>query len=256
VTSGDDFTGRTVVVTGGARGIGAGYVRAFCRRGANVVIADVNKSDGQALAKELDTDQPGALFVPTDVADEDSTRDMAEAAIARFGRIDALVNNAAIYQDLQSKTSFDQIPAEEWDRVMAVNVGGIWRCSKAVFSHMRSRGAGRVVNIASVVSYVGTPGFAHYVASKAAVVGLTRALARELGPYGIGVNAVAPGLVANEASRTLNADDYLQAAAGTRAIAREMVPDDLVGTVIFLASSQSEFVTGQTFVVDGGGVMS
>jgi NAD(P)-dependent dehydrogenase (short-subunit alcohol dehydrogenase family) len=249
VTAAPDFGGATVVVTGGARGIGERYARAFADAGAHVVIADRLVDEGEALAQEL-----GGRFVATDVADEAAATAMAAAAAERSGRIDVLVNNAAIYMELGGKQSFDTIPVEEWDRVMAVNVRGPWLCARAVWPHMREHG-GSIVNVASVVAHIGTAGFMHYVVSKAAVMGLTRALARELGPHGITVNAVAPGLVANDASRALNDDAYLAQAARVRALPRDMAPDDLVGAVLFLASGASAFVSGQTLVVDGGGVM-
>jgi NAD(P)-dependent dehydrogenase (short-subunit alcohol dehydrogenase family) len=188
------------------------------------------------------------------VSDEGSTAAMAAAAAAGSGSIDVLVNNAAIYAQLGGKSNFDEISVEDWDRVMAVNVRGPWLCARAVVPFMRERG-GSIVNIASVVAHIGTAGFAHYVASKAAVMGLTRALARELGPDGITVNAVAPGLVANDSSRVLNEDAYLAQAARVRAVPRDMAQDDLVGAVLFLSSPDSAFVSGQTLVVDGGGVM-
>jgi NAD(P)-dependent dehydrogenase (short-subunit alcohol dehydrogenase family) len=166
------------------------------------------------------------------------------------------VNNAAIYLALGSKRPFDEISLDEWEKVMAVNVRGVWLCTKAVSPYMRRQDAGKIVNISSVVAHMGAPGFVHYVASKAAVIGMTRALARELGSNGITVNAVAPGLVSNEASRQLNVEEYMEQAARTRAVQRAMEPDDLVGAVLFLSSPESDFVSGQTLIVDGGAVMS
>ena len=139
---------------------------------------------------------------------------------------------------------------------MAVNVRGIWQCTKAVSPYMKQQGYGKVVNISSVVAYIGAAGFAHYVTSKAAVIGLTRALARELGSHNVTVNAVAPGLVSNEATRQINVEDYIEQAANTRSLQRAMAPEDLVGTVLFLSSPASDFISGQTFVVDGGAVMN
>jgi NAD(P)-dependent dehydrogenase (short-subunit alcohol dehydrogenase family) len=244
--------GRTVVVTGGASGIGAEYARAFAERGARVVVADVLADEGSRLARELGED---VAFVECDVADEAAVEALVATAADRFGGIDALVNNAGLYRALDSKRSSDEIAVEEWDRVMAVNARGAWLCTRAAARSMRERGGGSVVNISSATVHMGVEGFPHYVASKAAVIGLTRALARELGPSRITVNAVAPGLVANESSRALNADEYVAAAAAARAIGRDMAPGDLVGAVLFLASPESAFVTGQTLVVDGGGVM-
>jgi NAD(P)-dependent dehydrogenase (short-subunit alcohol dehydrogenase family) len=250
------LSGRTAIVTGGAAGIGAVYARALLDAGAHVVIADLQAAEGEALARALSAAQGArALFIQTDVTHEADTTQMAHAAVESFGTIDILVNNAAIYMALGKKQPFDEISAEEWDRVMAVNVKGVWQCAKAVTPFMRERHYGKIINIASVVADTGAVGFAHYVASKAAVVGLTRALARELGPDNICVNAVSPGLVSNEASRQPNPRGYLSDAAKTRALQREMYPEDLVGAVMFLASSESDFITGQNYIVDGGGVM-
>jgi NAD(P)-dependent dehydrogenase (short-subunit alcohol dehydrogenase family) len=244
---------RTVLVTGGGRGIGAAYARAFCDRGANVVIADLAADKGEELARELQAAGQRASFAQVDVTDAAS---VAAAVYAAGGTVDVLVNNAAVYMALGRKQGFDEISQAEWDRVMAVNVRGPWECAKAVAPGMRTRRWGRIVNIASAVAFAGGHGFAHYIASKAAVVGLTRALARELGASGITVNAVAPGLVDNDASRALNDDAYLvDGASAHRAIPRGMVAHDLVGAVLFLAGDDSEFITGQMIVVDGGTLM-
>ncbi|TAM88223.1 SDR family oxidoreductase [bacterium] len=252
------LTGKTAVVTGGAAGIGARYVRALHAAGAYVLIADVLRKEGQALAEELSSAPSAgganAAFVPTDVTREDDVARMVQAAAELHGPVDILINNAAIYQGLGKKKPFDEISVEEWDRVMAVNVRGVWLCAKAVAPSMRLRQRGKIVNIASVVDHMGAAGFAHYVASKAAVGGLTRALARELGASGITVNAVAPGLVANESSLQLNDPAYVGLASKSRALQREMRPDDLVGAVLFLASAESNFITGQTLIVDGGAI--
>lgn len=252
-----ELSGKTAIITGGATGIGEVYARAFANKGANVVIADIREAEGEALAAELKNGGgAGATFVEADVTDEKQTEKMAAHAADAFGQIDILVNNAAIYFDLGTKKPFDEISSGEWDKVMAVNVRGVWNCARAVAPYMRRRESGKVVNISSVVSHMGAPGFAHYVASKSAVIGLTRALARELGSHNVTVNAVAPGLVSNDSSRKLNADEYLERASAGRSIQRGMAPDDLVGAVLFLSSPNSDFISGQTFVVDGGAVMS
>lgn len=252
-----DLAGRTVIVTGGARGLGAACCQAIASRGARVVVAD-RLVDGRAVSDGIAAAGAETLFVQADVADERSARELARVARERFGAIDVLINNAAVYMDLERKTPFEEITTEAWDRVMAVNARGAFNCAKAVAPSMRERRWGRIVNVSSSSVHHGIAGFAHYVASKAAIVGLTHALARELGADGICVNAIAPGLVSNEASRALNADDdaYLARAASGRALAREMRPEDLMGVIAFLASPASGFVTGQTFVVDGGGVMT
>lgn len=257
--AGQWLAGRAVIVTGGAVGIGAAYVAALAAAGANVVAADLPAvaDHGEAVAGKASAAGGGhAVFSATDVTDEDDLARLAALAQSQFGGIDALVNNAAVYGALGAKRPLQEITPAEWDRVMAVNVRGTWQAIKAVVPVMSARGGGRIVNIASVAARTGAPGFAHYVASKAAIEGLTRAAARELGGLGITVNAVAPGLVSDEATHTLNDPDYIARAAQTRALAREMGPDDLLGTVLWLCSSASAFVTGQTIIVDGGGVFA
>ncbi|MTD58911.1 SDR family NAD(P)-dependent oxidoreductase [Amycolatopsis pithecellobii] len=235
--------GSTVVVTGAAQGIGAEYVRAFRVAGANVVAVDL----------------PGALWddgtgVAGDVTSEADWARIVEHSLSRFGRLDVLVNNAAVYAEIAGKRPLTDITIEEWDHVLAVNARGTWQGIKAVAPVMTEAGGGAIVNISSVVARTGAPGFLHYVASKAAVEGITKAAARELGPRGIRVNAVAPGLVDNESTRVLNSPGYLTSAAQSRSLARPMTPGDLVGTVTWLASPVARFVTGQTVIVDGGQV--
>jgi NAD(P)-dependent dehydrogenase (short-subunit alcohol dehydrogenase family) len=248
--------GAVAVVTGGARGIGAALSRHLAEAGARVVVADLLLDEGKRLADELEAAGGEAIFVRTDVADQAATAALAEQAVARFGRIDALINNAAIYADLGHKTSFTDISVADWDRVMAVNTRGVWLTMRAVHPVMKQQGYGRIVNIASSTVHMGVPFFAHYTASKGAVMALTRSVAREVGGDGITVNAIAPGLVHNEASTVLNGESYFEVAARNRAIPRSMVPGDLAGAIEFLCSPASGFVTGQTFVIDGGVVFS
>lgn len=254
-----EHTGRTVVVTGAGGGIGGDYVTAFAAAGANVVATDVAAAaeTGTALAEKATAAGPGrVVFVAADVTSDPDWERVVATATTEFGRLDALVNNAAIYQGLGAKVHLTELTNESFDRVLTVNVRGTWQAIKAVTPAMRAAGGGRIVNISSTVARSGPPGFAHYVASKAAVDGLTRAAARELGPDAITVNGVAPGLVTDDATRALNTGDYIAAAAKGRALGREMVPDDLVGAVLWLASPSAAFVTGQTLVVDGGGVFT
>jgi len=248
------LSGKVAVITGGAAGIGFAYARRFLAEGACVVVADV--VDPLPAAEKLDA-TGRALGVRTDVSDAASVRAMVDAAVERFGRIDVLVNNAAVFAALKPQP-FDEIPEAEWDRVMAVNVKGIWNCARAVVPVMRAQDGGRIVNVASAIVAKGTALLLHYVTSKGAVVAMTRALARELGPDGITVNAVAPGLILSDSVQA-NPDitGFQQAAVmGARSLKRDAFPDDVEGTVIFLASDDSAFMSGQTLVVDGGSVFS
>jgi len=249
---GGSVDGAVVIVTGGARGVGAILAGRLLKAGARVVIADVtDQVDDVALRNSADV-----LVHRTDVADRDSTRDLAAATVAQFGRIDALVNNAAIYQGLGGKKSFTEIEVDEWDRVMAVNARGVWLMTAAVYPQMKEQGYGRIVNIASATVHSGVPYFAHYTASKGAVIAITRSIAKEIGRDGISVNAVAPGLIDNESSATINDSSYFPVLAKQRAIPRSMAPDDLTGIVTFLCSPASGFISGQTIIVDGGTVFS
>jgi NAD(P)-dependent dehydrogenase (short-subunit alcohol dehydrogenase family) len=245
---------KVAVITGGAGGIGFAYARRFLAEGARVVIADV--ADARAAAEKLDG-SGRALGVTTDVSDGAAVRAMVEAAVARFGRIDVLVNNAAVFAGLTPRR-FDQIPDAEWDRVMAVNVRGVWNCARAVVPIMRTQGGGRIVNVASAIVAKGTALLLHYVTSKGAVVALTRALARELGPDGITVNAVAPGLILSDGVLANPDLTGFQGAAvmQARSLRRDAFPEDVEGAVVFLASDDSAFMSGQTLIVDGGSVFS
>ena len=246
--------GKVAVITGGAAGIGFAYARRFLAEGARVVVADI--VDPDPAVEKLDT-AGRALGVRTDVSDADSVGAMVEAALGRFGRIDVLVNNAAVFATLKPQR-FEDIPEAEWDRVMAVNVKGVWNCARAVVPAMRAQGGGRIVNVASAIVAKGTAMLMHYVTSKGAVVAMTRALARELGPDRITVNAVAPGLILSD---TVQANPDITAFQETaimqaRSLKRDAFPDDVEGTVVFLASDDSAFMSGQTLIVDGGSVFS
>jgi NAD(P)-dependent dehydrogenase (short-subunit alcohol dehydrogenase family) len=245
---------KVAVITGGASGIGHAYARRFLAEGARVVVADV--ADAAAAADKLDA-AGRALGVPTDVSDAASVRGMVAAAVARFGRIDVLVNNAALFAALKPQ-AFDAIPEAEWDRVMAVNVKGVWNCARAVVPVMRGQGGGRIVNVASAIVAKGTALLLHYVTSKGAVVAMTRALARELGPDGITVNAVAPGFILSDGVQANPAigEFQIDAIMRARSLKRDAFPEDVEGAVVFLASDDSAFMSGQTLIVDGGSVFS
>jgi 3-oxoacyl-[acyl-carrier protein] reductase len=239
-----------VIVTGGAHGIGKEYCRAFAAAGCRVVVADLDAAAAREAAGAIGD---SAIAVETDVADERRAVALASATVERFGAIDVLVNNAAVYATIPvRRVSIEALTVSEWDQVMAVNLRGMFLASRAVIPAMRAKGYGRIVNIASGTAFQGT-GALHYATSKAGVLGFTRNLSRELGPHGITVNAVAPGATVTETTL----DDVRRShteTASTRAIPRVEVPSDIVGAVLFLASPAAGFITGQTLVVDGGRV--
>jgi NAD(P)-dependent dehydrogenase (short-subunit alcohol dehydrogenase family) len=250
----DRLRNKVAIVTGGARGIGAAFAETMAAEGAKVVVADV--LDGRATVDLIEKAQGKAIYCKTDVTSKDSVAAMVADTIKAFGTIDVLVNNAGLFANLQKK-SFLEIDGDEWDRVMAVNVRGTFECAKAVAPVLIEKKQGKIVNIASGTVFKGFPNLLHYVSSKGAVVALTRSLARELGAHNICVNAIAPGLTMSEAIAT-DPQWTGQANAGniaSRALQRDQMPADIVGTLIYLASDDSNFVTGQTIPVDGGSVM-
>ena len=240
--------GKVVIITGGARGIGRAYALGVSQEGASVVIADL--LDGSPVVEELAAGGGQAIAVTTDVSDEASTVAMADAAMERFGRIDVLINNAAMFSET-TRGPFTDVSIAEWDRTFEVNVRGVWLCIKAVYPHMAAQGSGKIVNIASNTCFKGAIGFPHYVASKSALLGLTRCLATELGPEGITVNTVSPDLIPNLDLRPTDATSDPFVVAG-RALKRTQMADDMVGTIVYLSSPASDFVTGQSLLVNGG----
>ena len=242
---------QTIIVTGAATGIGQAFALGCAAQGASVVVADIGPADETMAAIEAAGGR--ALYVRADVSDEASTQDMARQALAHFGRIDGLVNNAAYFREVKL-TEFEQIDPAIWDRIFQVNVKGVWNCCKAVMPAMRERKAGSIVNIASVVAVAGQPGYLHYVASKGAVLAMTKGLAKECGASGVRVNVIAPGFVITDATKN-RPIEWQQSFLKARAISREQRPEDLVGTALYLLSDLAGFVTGQTIVVDGGHIM-
>jgi 3-oxoacyl-[acyl-carrier protein] reductase len=249
-----DLSGRTVIITGGGKGIGKVYAEEFAKAGARVVAADIDGAAAKSVAEALIAHGLEALGLETDIASEVHTAAMAQAALDRFGSIDVLVNNASLMSVLQRR-SWLEIPLDEWDRVMAVNLRGMFLCCRAAYPAMKSRGRGKIVNISSARVWEGTPNRLHYTTSKAGVIGFTRALAREVAADGITVNAVTPGLTQSETQVASSSGNYLAANMAGRAIERVQVPADLVGAVMFLSAPASDFMTGQTINVDGGKAM-
>jgi NAD(P)-dependent dehydrogenase (short-subunit alcohol dehydrogenase family) len=238
--------GRVVIVTGGAQGIGRVYARRLRAEGARVVIADVDGPGVLATADEL-----GALGMHVDVSDQDSVRSMLEQTLAAFGRVDVLVNNAALFGRLEYQP-IEELGVELWDRVMAVNVRGPFLCCQAVIPVMKRQGSGKIINIASGILLSGTPHLLHYVTSKGAVFAMTRALSREVGPFGITVNSLAPGFTLSESVLEYHPLEQRERSRESRALARDEVPEDLEGALVFLASDDANFMTGQMVVVNGG----
>jgi NAD(P)-dependent dehydrogenase (short-subunit alcohol dehydrogenase family) len=250
------LAGRAAIVTGGAQGIGAHYARALAAEGAHVMIVDI--ADGTALAQELAARHGTNSVASTtaDVSDERSVKALVSAAIERFGKIDVLVNNAALFAPLQ-ETKCTEIDADLWDKVMAVNLRGPFLMVKHIAPHMVAAGYGKIINIGSGTAFRGIPWMLHYVTSKGGIMAFTRALARELGEHGIRVNTLAPGFTLSETVLKDNPGHVHTArdrAVQSRSLKRDEHPQDLLGALIFLASADSDFVTGQTIAVDGGNV--
>ncbi len=246
---------RVAIVTGGGYGIGKAYSFALADEGARVVAADINFAAAQEVAREIEKQGKEALALNTDVSDEKSTLEMAQKTHDRFGRIDILVNNAALFVALGRKP-WEEIDAEEWDRTMAVNLKGLFLCSKAVVPYMKAQGRGKIINIASSLAYRGSVGALHYVTSKGGVLGFTRGLARELAGQNINVNSIAIGGTMSEGVIATDRipEEMREMLRKDRCVQKDMYPEDIVGTMLFLASDDSEFVCGESIVVDGGKV--
>ncbi len=242
------------IVTGGAKGLGAEFAKALAAEGAVAVLADI--ANGSRVVNSIRERGGSAVEIRTDVSDEEAVKQLIHTVRSRFGRIDILVNNAAVYASLAPQ-AFQEIDVGLWDRVMAVNVRGSFLMAKHVTPAMIERGAGKIINVSSGTAYKGQPTLmAHYVTSKGAIISLTRALSRELGEYGIRVNTLAPGLVLSESilENRPHLEMSEEGVIASRAIKRHGHPADLIGALLFLASSDSAFVTGQTLAVDGGSI--
>ena len=243
---------KVVVITGAARGLGRAYAVAMAAEGASIFACDI--SDCSETVAEVKAAGGNIESAVTDISNMESCQAMADAAVAAYGKIDVLVNNAALYATLKG-ARFEDLDEAQWDAVMNVNVKGVWQCCKAVVNPIRKAGGGSIINIASLAAVYGLPYGCDYVASKAAVIGMTRTMARELGKDNIRVNAIAPSAVMTEGTQEFFGEKFEKAKsviASGQVIPRNLETADLTGTVVYLASDASSFVTGQTHMVDGG----
>ena len=246
-------TDRIVIITGAGQGIGRELGRQFAAAGAVAVIADLSIQNAQSVAAEIEAAGGKALALAVDVSNKDSVEQMVAATLAKYGRIDVLINNASLFSTL-TKRPFEEIPANEWQKVMDVNINGVFFCAAAVIRSMRSQGFGRIINISSASVHRGTKNYLHYVTSKSALIGMTNSLAREVGAQGITVNCIRPGTVATEVAERVASltQDIRQRNIDLQCIPRTIVPSDLAGLAMFLATPAAAFITGQTMACDGG----
>jgi len=245
------FKDRVIIITGAGQGIGRVFAKSFAMAGARVVIAERNEKAAAAVAAEVLNRDGQALAVTTDVADPASIAEMIDLVEDEYGRIDVLINKAGIFSTLQMRP-FDQIPLEEWEQVLRVNLTGPFLCARAVLPAMRRAKWGRIINIASGAVRLGRPNYLHYIATKSALMGMSLSMARELGPDNITVNAILPGATFTEIERQTVTPQQKERIIAMQCVPRAEVPEDLVGAVMFLSSAASDFMTGQTVNVDGG----
>jgi 3-oxoacyl-[acyl-carrier protein] reductase len=247
---------KVTVITGGAHGIGKAYAKRFAEEGAHVVIADIDDQGGHAVAKTLTDADLSAWSRATDVRDYANVQSLMRETADRFGRIDVLLNNAAIYVTQKLWTGpVEELPLEEWDRVLEVNLKGVFLCCKAAIPILKQQRSGKIINVASGTFFSGSSNMPHYTTSKGGVVALTRVMARQLGPWNINVNCMTPSSTMSEEVVTDEVRKRRESSVNQRCFKRVELPEDIVGTALFLASSDSDFMTGQLLVVDGGGIM-
>ncbi|MBW2622410.1 MAG: 3-oxoacyl-ACP reductase FabG [Deltaproteobacteria bacterium] len=242
---------KVCIVTGAGQAIGKYYARRLAEEGAKIVVAEFNAETGKAVVDEMTEKGHDTLFIQTDVSDEKSAQAMADETVEKYGRINILINNASVFATLGFKP-FDQIPIEEWDRVMAVNLRGMWLCCKAVVPYMKDQKKGKIINTSSSAWDMGRPLYLHYVTSKAGVVGFTRGLAREVGDWNINVNCVSYAGVITEIERESYTPEAQEWVMSQQCIKKPGIPEELVGTIIFLASEDSDFLSGQNIHPNGG----
>jgi 3-oxoacyl-[acyl-carrier protein] reductase len=254
---------KVAIITGAGQGIGRAYAHRFAREGAKVVVSEIDEKNGATVARELEGLGAEALFVKTDVSDEASCKAMAKAAHDRFGRIDVLVNNAAIFHGLDREDP----SLAYFNRILSVNLNGVWLATRAVESYMKRQGKGKIINQSSTAAYMGNVGMVdtsnpdkpspsfHYSVAKLGVSGLTKYFAGSLGAWGINVNAICPGVTMTEATKTVVPENILSMIVMMSALKKALQPEDLTGTAVFLASEDSDLMTGQVLVVDAGMIM-
>jgi 3-oxoacyl-[acyl-carrier protein] reductase len=239
---------KVAIVTGGGRGLGKVYCLRMAEEGAKVAVADILDREAEETVGEIKAKGGSAIAVKANVTSESDTQRMAEETVKKFGRIDILVNSAGYYYGMGRKP-FYEVTSEEWDKAMLVNAKGTWLCAKAVFPQMKKQGKGKIINVSTEAVFAPTKGFIHYTASKAAVIGITRVLAGELGQYGICVNVIVPGVVDTAATRSYMTIEKFDVSSVP--LGRIELPEDVVGSVIFFASDDSDFVSGQSLLIDG-----
>lgn len=247
--------GKVAIITGASQGIGKAFALRFADEGAMVVVVNRRPEKGQEVVDEIKARGGEALAVPTDVSDDASVNGLAKKVMEAYGKIDILLNNAAIYYGIGLRP-WDSWSIEDWDRIYAVNARGTWQCSRAVSPYMVKQGRGKIINVASGTADIGYELLLPYSCSKAAVITLTKAMARALGQYSINVNCISPGYVWSEASKEMPGDmSSVKVPPPTRCLERVANPEDMVGTAVFLASADSDYLTGQTIAVNGGTIM-
>lgn len=242
---------RVVIITGGGQGLGRAYAHAFAAQGAIPVIAEINGAAGQSVADEIEDNGGRALALETDVTDEASTVAMADSTLSAFGKVDCLINNAAHFSQIVM-APFWELPLDEWERAMEVNVTGAFLCAKAVAPAMIEAGRGRIVNVSSTTVITGRPNYLHYITSKSAMIGMTRSMSRELGPHNVIVHLFWPGAVETEIDRPSVSGSMFEDLASAQALPRPATMDDFTSAVLFLCSDDSEYMTGQALVTNGG----
>lgn len=242
---------KVAVITGGGQGIGRAYAQRLAEEGAKVVVADINYENAKNVVREIKNLGNHATAIEVNVPDENSTKNMAQMIVEQYGRIDILVNNAAIFSNIKMK-KMEEITTEEWDMTLNVNLKGVFLCCKAIVPIMKKQQSGRIINISSAAVYLGRPDYIHYVASKAGVLGFTGSLSREVGEYNITVNSITPGPTYTEVPRETVTENQKQQMLNMQSIKKLQEPSDLIGMVVFLCSDEASFITGQTFNIDGG----